>query len=109
MILRLSYPSRFPITVCPGVERIAFTGSIATGKKILERCASSLKRVTLEMEGNDPAIVCADVYIPSIIPQIAMIAFVNTGQLCMAVKRVYVHESFTKPHFPPWLSSWKTI
>ena len=88
------------ITIDLGVDRVAFTGSISTGKKILERCAGGLKKVTLEMGGNDPAIVCADVDLPSIIPKIAMIAFVNTGQLCMAIKRVYIHESIYEAALP---------
>ncbi|TGJ86594.1 hypothetical protein E0Z10_g2197 [Xylaria hypoxylon] len=81
------------ITAHPGVDKIAFTGSISTGKKILQTCSGSLKRVTLEMGGNDPAIICGDVDIAAITPKVAMISFVNSGQLCMAVKRVYVHES----------------
>ncbi|KAI8622890.1 Aldehyde/histidinol dehydrogenase [Xylariaceae sp. FL1651] len=77
----------------PGVDKVAFTGSISTGKKILQTCSGSLKRVTLEMGGNDPAIICGDVDIAAIVPKVAMISFVNSGQLCMAVKRLYVHES----------------
>lgn len=75
------------------MDKVSFTGSTATGKKILQSCSSSLKRVTLEMGGNDPAIVCADVDIAAIVPKLAMISFTNSGQLCLAVKRLYVHES----------------
>lgn len=74
-----------------GVDKIAFTGSIATGKKILQSCG--LKRLTLEMGGNDPAIICEDVDIATVVPAVAGIALVNSGQLCMAIKRVYIHES----------------
>ncbi|KAI1113085.1 Aldehyde/histidinol dehydrogenase [Nemania sp. NC0429] len=81
------------VTEHPGIDKVAFTGSIATGKKILQTCSASMKRVTLEMGGNDPAIICADVDIAAIVPKVAMISFVNSGQLCMAVKRLYVHES----------------
>lgn len=56
-------------------------------------CASTLKRVTLELGGNDPAIICADVNPATMAEKIAQFAFANSGQLCMAVKRVYVHES----------------
>jgi acyl-CoA reductase-like NAD-dependent aldehyde dehydrogenase len=49
--------------------------------------------VTLELGGNDPAIICADVDLASVIPTIAVMAFVNTGQMCMSPKRIYVHES----------------
>ena len=75
------------------MDRIAFMGSTTVGKKILEGCAQSLKKVTLEMGGNDSAIVCSDVDVPSIIPKVAMAAFANTGQICMAIRRVYIHES----------------
>ncbi|RYP38032.1 hypothetical protein DL766_001214 [Monosporascus sp. MC13-8B] len=58
------------LTEHPGIDKIAFTGSTATGKKIMESCSKTLKRVTLELGGNDPAIVCADVDLAAI-PTIA--------------------------------------
>ncbi|KAI0972956.1 Aldehyde/histidinol dehydrogenase [Xylaria arbuscula] len=81
------------ITEHPDVDKVAFTGSVATGKKILQACSNCFKRVTLEMGGNDPAIICPDVDLAAIIPKVAIISLVNSGQLCMAVKRLYVHES----------------
>ncbi|KAI1464446.1 aldehyde dehydrogenase [Daldinia caldariorum] len=80
------------MTEHPDIDKIAFTGSIETGKKVMESCSKTLKRVTLELGGNDPAIVCADVD-PAAIPTITGIAFDNAGQICCGIKRLYVHES----------------
>jgi len=80
------------LTEHPGIDKISFTGSIATGKKVMESCAKTLKRITLELGGNDPAIVCEDVDVDKIVPKITTLAFLNSGQICMLVKRLYVHE-----------------
>lgn len=56
-------------------------------------CAPMLKRVTLELGGNDAAIVCADVDPGAVAGKIALFAFCNSGQICTAMKRVFVHES----------------
>ncbi|KAI1299914.1 aldehyde dehydrogenase [Xylaria venustula] len=79
------------MTEHPGIDKIAFTGSAATGKKVMESCSRTLKSVTLELGGNDPAIVCSDVDL-SAIPTILGIAFDNAGQICCTIKRLYVHE-----------------
>ena len=63
-----------------------------TGKKIYEAAGQDLKRVTLELGGNDPAIVRADADISSAAEGIFQAAFANTGQVCAAIKRVFVHE-----------------
>jgi acyl-CoA reductase-like NAD-dependent aldehyde dehydrogenase len=77
-----------------GIDKIGFVGSVATGKRVLaSAAASNLKRVSLELGGNDAAIVLADADIEAIAPQLFWSAFVNSGQRCMAVKRVLVHES----------------
>ena len=77
-----------------GIDKIGFVGSIATGKKVMESAAASnLKRVSLELGGNDAAIVLADADIDAIAPKIFWSAFLNSGQRCMAIKRVFVHES----------------
>lgn len=81
------------LTEHPGIDKISFTGSIATGKKVMASCAKTLKRVTLELGGNDAAIVCDDVDIEKIVPKIATLSFLNSGQICMLVKRLYVHEN----------------
>lgn len=76
----------------PGIDMIAFTGSTPTGKKVAASCAKTLKRCLLELGGNDAAIVCEDADISKCMPKIATLAFLNSGQICMCVKRIYVHE-----------------
>eukprot|EP00929_Paragymnodinium_shiwhaense_P063061 TRINITY_DN31529_c0_g2_i5.p1 TRINITY_DN31529_c0_g2~~TRINITY_DN31529_c0_g2_i5.p1 ORF type:complete len:441 (-),score=79.07 TRINITY_DN31529_c0_g2_i5:105-1427(-) len=77
----------------PDVNKISFTGSTATGKKIQAACAATLKRVTLELGGNDAAIVLPEADPKAVAPMIFEKAMANTGQVCIAVKRCYVHES----------------
>ncbi|KAH8172304.1 aldehyde dehydrogenase family protein [Sarocladium implicatum] len=81
------------ITAHPGIDMISFTGSIATGKKVAESSAKTLKRYVLELGGNDAAIVCDDVDFEKCIPKIAITTFMNSGQICMLCKRIYVHEN----------------
>ena len=80
------------MTEHPGIDKIAFTGSVATGKKVMASAAGSLKRVTLELGGNDAAIVLDDVDPVAVAKKLFFAAFVNSGQVCMAVKRIYAHE-----------------
>jgi acyl-CoA reductase-like NAD-dependent aldehyde dehydrogenase len=80
------------ITEHPGVDKISFTGSVATGKKVLVSAAQTLKRVTLELGGNDAAIVMDDVDAKAVAKKIFFASFVNSGQVCMAIKRIYAHE-----------------
>merc|ERR1712072_1511905 len=80
------------LTQHPGIAKISFTGSIATGKKIMAACASTLKRVTLELGGNDASIILPDVDVKKIAPEIVMGAFQNSGQVCVATKRIYIHQ-----------------
>ncbi len=75
-----------------GIDKISFTGSVATGKKVLASAAGTLKRVTLELGGNDPAIILDDVDPKAIAKKVFFAAFVNSGQVCMAIKRIYAHE-----------------
>lgn len=77
----------------PDVAKISFTGSTETGKKVMTSSASTLKRLTLELGGNDAAIVMADADPVAIAPAIFRGATVNAGQVCLAIKRVYAHES----------------
>ncbi|KAL1952784.1 hypothetical protein VTO42DRAFT_4261 [Malbranchea cinnamomea] len=81
------------LTSHPGPAKISFTGSSVTGKKVMESASKTLKRVTLELGGNDPAIICPDVDIDVVAQQIAIKAFINSGQVCIAIKRIFVHES----------------
>ena len=75
------------------IDKISFTGSVATGKKVLASAAGTLKRVTLELGGNDPAIILDDVDPKAIAKRVFFASFVNSGQVCMAIKRIYAHES----------------
>lgn len=77
----------------PDIQKIIFTGSTRTGKKVMGSSADSLKRLTLELGGNDAGIVLDDVDPASIAPGIIGGAFINNGQTCAALKRLYVHES----------------
>jgi acyl-CoA reductase-like NAD-dependent aldehyde dehydrogenase len=77
----------------PGIDKIAFTGSTATGKAVMRSAAGTLKRVTLELGGNDPAIVLPDVDVDEVAERIFWGAFRNAGQICAAAKRIYVHEA----------------
>jgi len=81
------------LTAHPGVDMVSFTGSVPVGRKIMETCSKTLKRFTLELGGNDAAIVCADVDPVAVASKIGVVAFANSGQICIAIKRVYVHES----------------
>lgn len=74
-------------------RKVSFTGSVSTGKKVAMAAAADLKRVTLELGGNDPAIVLDDADPASVASKIFLSAFSNSGQTCVAVKRVYVPES----------------
>lgn len=77
----------------PLVAKVAFTGSTATGQGILRASIPELKRVTLELGGKSASIICADADLSVAIPQAAMGCFFNSGQVCYAGTRLYVHRS----------------
>ena len=81
------------ITTHKGISKISFTGSTATGARVMASAASTLKRITLELGGNDAGIIMDDVDVEEVAPQIFDGAFGNNGQICIAMKRVYAHES----------------
>jgi acyl-CoA reductase-like NAD-dependent aldehyde dehydrogenase len=85
------------MTTHPIPRKISFTGSVETGKKVAASAAPDLKRVTLELGGNDPAIVLSDVDLDKVAPKIFWGAFENSGQICSAIKRVYVPEKMYGP------------
>ncbi|WP_254190195.1 aldehyde dehydrogenase family protein [Nocardia noduli] len=76
----------------PVPRKISFTGSTPTGKAIAASAATDLKRVTLELGGNDPAILLDDVDLVTAAPRLFWGAFDNNGQVCLAIKRVYAPE-----------------
>lgn len=77
----------------PDINKVVFTGSTPTGRAIMRDGAGNLKRLTLELGGNDAAIVLPDADVEAIAPQIFQYAFGNSGQICAAIKRVYVHDT----------------
>ena len=81
------------LTAHPDVAKVSFTGSSETGRKVMTSAAATLKRLTLEMGGNDPGIVLGDVNVKETAEKIFGAAFMNCGQVCLALKRAYVHES----------------
>ena len=81
------------ISAHPRIRKVSFTGSTATGVKVMAGAAETLKRITLEMGGNDAGLVLGDVDPKKIAPEIFAAAFPNNGQVCIAMKRVYAHES----------------
>jgi acyl-CoA reductase-like NAD-dependent aldehyde dehydrogenase len=81
------------MTAHPTPRKVSFTGSVSAGKKVAMASAADLKRVTLELGGNDPAIVLDDADPAVVGKQLFSAAFTNNGQTCIAVKRVYVPES----------------
>jgi acyl-CoA reductase-like NAD-dependent aldehyde dehydrogenase len=81
------------LTGHPDVNKIVFTGSTRTGKRIMENAAATLKRLTLELGGNDAGIVLPDVDVKAVAPKLFGVAFHNNGQTCACLKRLYVHES----------------
>ncbi|TBV72929.1 aldehyde dehydrogenase family protein [Pseudoxanthomonas winnipegensis] len=80
------------ITAHPDIAKVSFTGSTATGRKIMESASGNLKRITLELGGNDPAIVLPDVDVEEVAEKLFWASFQNSAQFCVAAKRLYVHE-----------------
>lgn len=80
------------ITSHPDIDKITFTGSTATGKKIMEGASADLKRITLELGGNDASIVLPDADVKKVAEQLFWSSFTNAGQICVAAKRIYIHE-----------------
>jgi acyl-CoA reductase-like NAD-dependent aldehyde dehydrogenase len=79
------------------IDRISFTGSVPTGKRVMASSSGTLKRVSLELGGNDPAIVLDDIDVAAMTPKLFGSVFRNCGQICMAIKRLYVHERIYEP------------
>ncbi|ETS75942.1 hypothetical protein PFICI_12886 [Pestalotiopsis fici W106-1] len=87
----------FPPGVFQALSETTSTGSVETGGKVMAACAATLKRITLELGGNDAAIGCCDADIESVAAKLAFFSFMNSGQICMAVKRIYVYENIYDP------------
>jgi succinate-semialdehyde dehydrogenase/glutarate-semialdehyde dehydrogenase len=76
----------------PLIRRVAFTGETGTGKHIAALAAPAFKRISLELGGSDPMIVCPDVDVPAVIKSAVIARFWNAGQSCLAAKRLYVFD-----------------
>ncbi|KAH8649301.1 aldehyde dehydrogenase [Xylariales sp. PMI_506] len=81
------------LTAHPRIDMVSFTGSSSTGKQVMKACSEMLTRVTLELGGNDAAIICAHVDPAVAAAKVGTLSFVNSGQMCMVIKRAYVHEA----------------
>ncbi|BCW90699.1 Phenylacetaldehyde dehydrogenase [Alphaproteobacteria bacterium SO-S41] len=97
------------MTSHPGIDKVSFTGSSQTGRKVMESAAASLKRVTLELGGNDAAIVLPDIDVEKTAQQLFWAAFGNSGQICIATKRMYVHADVYEPLKAALLDYAKTV
>ncbi|MEJ6781912.1 aldehyde dehydrogenase family protein [Aminobacter sp. Piv2-1] len=89
-----------PLAEHMGVDKIVFTGSTATGQSIVRASAGNLKRVSLELGGKSPVIVCADADLERAVPVAAMSVFASSGQICIAGSRLFVerkvHDAFVE-------------
>ncbi|KAG8707314.1 hypothetical protein FRC08_000582 [Ceratobasidium sp. 394] len=99
------------ITAHPNIDKISFTGSSFTGKKVMQSSSVGLKRVTLELGGNDPMILLPDVDPKKVAPEIFWGTFAcwNNGQACVAAKRLYVHETIYDEFRDAFVEFSKTI
>jgi succinate-semialdehyde dehydrogenase/glutarate-semialdehyde dehydrogenase len=77
----------------PRVRRIAFTGSTEVGRHVMQIAGSQIKRITLELGGSDPMIVCADADVEMAVKMADTGRFFNCGQMCLGVKRLFIHDS----------------
>ncbi|KAK0387433.1 hypothetical protein NLU13_5745 [Sarocladium strictum] len=96
------------MTVHPGIDKITFTGSTATGRKVLENATRTMKKVTLELGGNDASIICPDVDVQQVAQKVATGAFFHGGQMCVATKRIYVHKDIFREFADAFVAAVKT-
>jgi succinate-semialdehyde dehydrogenase/glutarate-semialdehyde dehydrogenase len=92
-----------------GVDKISFTGSVATGRKIGEACGRNLIPCTLELGGKDPAIVCSDANLERAARGACFAAYFNTGQVCMSIERVYVMDDIADEFIAKCVEITKTL
>lgn len=85
------------LTSHPDVAKISFTGSTATGRRVMASGSGTLKRLTLELGGNDAAIVLDDADVDAVAPRLFRAAMINAGQVCMAAKRIYAPRNLYEP------------
>lgn len=98
-----------PLVTAKGVDVIAFTGSVETGRHIATLAAQQLKKVHLELGGNDPFIICDDVDVDTAVRGAAWTAFLNAGQVCTSAERFYVLEPIAKKFIEGFVEHAKTL
>jgi betaine-aldehyde dehydrogenase len=81
-----------PLANHSGVDKLAFTGSVATGSRIMEAATKAIKKISLELGGKSPIIVCKDADIDQAVDWVMVGIFFNQGQVCSATSRLLVHE-----------------
>jgi acyl-CoA reductase-like NAD-dependent aldehyde dehydrogenase len=86
-------PAGPALSAHPGIRKMSFTGSTAVGREVMAAAAANVKRVSLELGGNDPAIILDDADLSTVIPPLAKGVFTRAGQICFGVKRIYVARS----------------
>ena len=100
IVTGLGHDAGAALAAHPGVDKIVFTGSTATGQAIARAATGNLKRVSLELGGKSPVIVCKDADIDKAVPVAAMAVFANSGQICIAGSRLFVareiHDEFVR-------------
>ena len=87
------------------VRKLTFTGSTEVGIKLYEKAARTVKRVSLELGGHAPFIICDDADIPAAVQQVMASKFRNAGQTCVCANRIYVHDTDPGARSP---SRWPT-
>lgn len=98
-----------PLVKHPKVSKIAFTGGIDTGRKIAVWAAEGLKKVSLELSGNDPLIVCDDVDLDIAAHGAAWACYLNMGQVCTSAERIYVFESVADKYIQKFVDFTKSL
>ena len=92
LLTAIAGPGQLGWELIDEVDMVSFTGSVETGRKIQIKCAEQLKPTTMELGGKDPMIVCEDANLERAANGCVWGSLTNTGQVCMSVERVYVHE-----------------
>jgi acyl-CoA reductase-like NAD-dependent aldehyde dehydrogenase len=98
-----------PLVKHPRVSKIAFTGGVQTGRRIAVQAAENLKKVSLELSGNDPLIVCDDVDLDVAVNGAAWACYLNMGQVCTSVERIYVFKSVADKFLDKFVSFAKSL
>jgi acyl-CoA reductase-like NAD-dependent aldehyde dehydrogenase len=98
-----------PLVKHPLVSKIAFTGGVHTGRKIALLAAENLKKLSLELSGNDPLIVCDDVDLDVAAHGAAWACYLNMGQVCTSVERIYVFKNVIEKYLEKFVSYAKSL